>query len=135
MASRTATPRVAGCAAVAAIEIELVPGGRGALPGAGPGGGGVPGVPPALIEWELVPGGRGALPGAGPGGGVTPGVPARITGTPAFEKLDDHVNGCSSSCLVILSPKTPRARSAMMSPTVRVIASATAFSGTLTWVL
>jgi hypothetical protein len=102
----------------------LVPGGR--VPGEGLGGG-VPGVL-ALIGGGLVPGGR--VPGEGLGGGV-PGVPARIIGT---VRCRDEANCCWSSCLVMLSPKTPRARSAMISPTVRVIASATSLPGALVWV-
>ena len=58
-------------------------------------------------------------------------MPARIIGTLSF---GDDANCCSSNCLVMLSPKTPRARSAMISPTVRVIASATLLPGALVWV-
>ncbi len=111
----------------------LVLGGRGPVSGEGLGGG-TGGVPARMCDGGLVLGGRGPVSGEGLGGG-TGGVPARITGTPRVGKLEDDVNSCRSSCWVMFSPKTPRARSAMISPTVRLIASATALLGTLTWVL
>ena len=74
----------------------------------------------------LVPGGRGGGKGDGDGG-VVGGDPAWITER-RLASLDDAPNCCWNSCLVTLSPSTPRARSATISPTVRVIASATAFS-------
>src|SRR5580693_9791244 len=102
----------------------LVPGGRGgSCPGGGLGG------DPALMGGGLVPGGRGGGKGDGDGG-VVGGAPARITEL-RFGSLDDTPNCCWNSCLVMLSPRTPRARSATISPTVRVIASATAFSDAL----
>src|ERR1700674_5458432 len=107
----------------------LVLGGRGSGGGVG---GGTGGVPARMCDGGLVLGGRGS--GGGLGGG-TGGVPARITGTLRAGKLEDHVNCCWSSCRVILSPRTPSARSARISPTVRVIASATAVGGQAHWVL
>jgi hypothetical protein len=109
----------------------LVPGGRGG--GKGDGDGGVVGGDPALMGGGLVPGGRGGGKGDGDGG-VVGGDPARITEL-RFGSLDDVPNCCWNSCLVTLWPKTPRARSATISPTVRVIASATAFSDAPPWVL
>ena len=102
----------------------LVPGGRGVLSDGAPGG--LVGGDPRLIGGGLVPGGRG-VPGIG--AGVLGGDPAWIACRLPAEGFTDEVNCWLSSCRVMLAPKSPSARSAMSSPTLRAIASATAFSG------